>query len=152
MSRVPDFSSAWFDLWRTVRQDASLDRPLLLQISFAVSMANGCRYCTLHQVQGLRRTGVEISKLVAMKKDDSALTPRELVAVKFARKMTSDPVSVSTADFRVLETEFGRQGALEALLQTAAFSFMNRFTDGLNLPSEDEAVHTYREVYGSDWR
>lgn len=28
------------------------------------------------------------------------------------------------------------------------FSFMNRFTDGLRLPSEDEAVKTYQEVYG----
>jgi hypothetical protein len=37
-------------------------------------------------------------------------------------------------------------------LQTAAFSFMNRFTDGLRLPSEDEAVRTYRETYGTDWQ
>jgi hypothetical protein len=25
---------------------------------------------------------------------------------------------------------------------------MNRFTDSLRLPSEDDAVHTYHEVYG----
>jgi hypothetical protein len=28
-----------------------------IQVSFAVSMANGCRYCTMHQVVGLRRLG-----------------------------------------------------------------------------------------------
>jgi hypothetical protein len=28
---------------------------------------------------------------------------------------------------------------------------MNRFTDNLGLPSEDEAVKTYREVYGTDF-
>ncbi|HEX8235963.1 MAG TPA: carboxymuconolactone decarboxylase family protein [Abditibacteriaceae bacterium] len=152
MSRVPDFSSAWFGYWAAVRQSATLDRPLLLQVSFAVSMVNGCRYCTLHQVQGLRRSGVDMEKLVAMKKDDSALTARELTAVQFARKLTRDAASVSNADYRVLEAEFGRQGALEVLLQTCAFNFMNRFTDGLRLPSEDEAVQTYREVYKSDWR
>ena len=37
------------------------------------------------------------------------------------------------------------------LLQTATFSFMNRFTDGLRLPSEDEAVRIYRETYGQDF-
>lgn len=29
---------------------------------------------------------------------------------------------------------------------------MNRLTDGLRLPSEDEAVRTYRETYGADFR
>jgi hypothetical protein len=28
---------------------------------------------------------------------------------------------------------------------------MNRFTDGLRLPSEDEAVKTYKEVYGGSF-
>ncbi len=29
---------------------------------------------------------------------------------------------------------------------------MNRFTDGRRLPSEDEAVRTYRETYGADFQ
>jgi len=32
-----------------------------------------------------------MSKLMEMKKDDDALTPREKVAVLFARKLTKDP-------------------------------------------------------------
>ncbi len=40
---------------------------------------------------------------------------------------------------------------LEVVLQTANFAFMNRFTDNLGLPSEDEAIQVYREVYGGDW-
>jgi hypothetical protein len=28
---------------------------------------------------------------------------------------------------------------------------MNHFTDGLRLPSEDEAIKVYRETYGADW-
>ena len=39
--------------------------------------------------------------------------------------------------------EFQGQGALEILLQTCNFSFMNRFTDGLHLPSEDEAIKVH---------
>ena len=37
----------------------TVGRDIKLQVSFAVSMANGCRYCTLHQVLGLRRLGVD---------------------------------------------------------------------------------------------
>jgi alkylhydroperoxidase family enzyme len=102
-------------------------------------------------VQGLRRLNVSPTKLMQMRKDDSALTPRELAAVEFARTLTRDPASLSDEDYAKLRAEFGEQGSLELVLQTCAFAFMNRFTDGLHLPSEDEAIRTYREVYGGDW-
>lgn len=153
MYQSPEIASAWRAYGRAARQDAALDRELLLHVSFAVSMANGCRYCTLHQVQGLRRLGVKPAKLMQMKKDDSALTPRELTAVVFARKLTADPMSVTDADFRNLKEQFGGdRGAFDVLLQTCTFAFMNRFTDGLRLPSEDEAVRIYRETYGQDFQ
>jgi AhpD family alkylhydroperoxidase len=152
MLRAPALAQAWRDYGAAVREKFSIDRNIQLQISFAVSMANGCRYCTLHQVLGLRRLGVDPGKLVAMKKDDSALTARELTAVTFARKVTRGPASVTDEDFAKLKAEFGEQGAFEVLLQTCGFSFMNRLTDGLRLPSEDEAIRVYRETYGSDFR
>jgi alkylhydroperoxidase family enzyme len=148
MLRSPEISAAWRAYGATVRAKSSVERSTLLQVSFAVSMANGCRYCTIHQVLGLRRLDVDITKLVAMKRDDTSLTPRELAAVRFARKITGDPLSGNPADYATLRAEFGEQGALDVLLQTCAFSFMNRFTDGLRLPSEDEAIRVYREVYG----
>lgn len=157
MMRVPDLQAAWREYGFLNRQNWSIDRNIQLNISFAVSMVNGCRYCTLHQVQGLRRLGVDPAKLLAMKKDDSALTPRELTAVEFARKLTKQPNSTTDADFAKLKKEFGEQGAIEVIMQTGSFAFMNRFTDGLRLPSEDEAVKTYQEVYGegtykTDWK
>lgn len=157
MMRVPDFQVVWREFGTANRAGWTIDRNIQLQISFAVSMVNGCRYCTLHQVLGLRRLGVDPTKLLAMKKDDSALTPRELIAVEFARKLTKEPNSTTDADFAKLKAEFGEQGALEVIMQTGNFAFMNRFTDGLRLPSEDEAVKTYQEVYGegtykTDWQ
>jgi AhpD family alkylhydroperoxidase len=152
MLRVPDIALAWRAYGQAVRENASIGRDIQLQVSFAVSTANGCRYCMLHQVLGLRRLGVSPAKLVSMKKDDSQLTPRELAAATFARKVTRAPAAVNDEDFRALKSEFGEQGATEVLLQTAAFSFMNRFTDGLRLPSEDEAVRTYHETYGADFQ
>ncbi len=157
MLRVPDISQNWREFGTINRAAWTIDRNIQLQISFAVSMVNGCRYCTLHQVLGLRRLGVDVKKLLQMKKDDSALTPRELTAVEFARKLTKAPTSTIDADFAKIKAEFGEQGAMEVIMQTANFSFMNRFTDGLRLPSEDEAVKTYQETYGdgaykTDWK
>jgi AhpD family alkylhydroperoxidase len=156
MMRVPALAQAWRE-FGSQRESWSIDRNTQLQISFAVSYTNGCRYCTLHQVLGLRRLGVDMKKLVAMKKDDSSLTPKELIAVEFARKLTKEPASVNDADFAKLKTEYGEQGALEVILQTGGFAFMNRFTDNLRLPSEDEAVRVYQETYGDgsytgDWK
>lgn len=148
MMRVPDIQAAWRNHGTAVRQNSQIGRAIQLHVSFAVSMANGCRYCTVHQVVGLRRLGVEPAKLMAMKEDDSALTPRELAAVTFARKLTKQPSSITDADYAALRKEFQDYGALEVVLQTCAFAFMNRFTDTLRLPSEDEAIHVYQEVYG----
>ncbi len=149
MLRVPDLADSWWGYWRALREKTKLPRTTQLHISFAVSMANGCRYCTLHQVAGLRRQGVDITKLLSMQKEDAMLSPKELSAVVFARKLTKAPGAMSAADYNALKTGLGdEQEALDALLQTCAFSFMNRFTDGLRLPSEEEAVKVYQEVYG----
>ena len=152
MLRAPALAMAWRGYGAAVREKFSIDRGIQLQVSFAVSMANDCRYCVLHQVLGLRRLGVDPAKLVAMKKDDSVLRPRELTAVTFARKVTREPAAVTDEEFSKLKAEFGEQGAFEVLLQTCGFSFMNRFTDGLRLPSEDEAIRVYKETYGTNWQ
>jgi len=151
MLRVPDVARVWREYFGSTG-DSRIGREIQLQVSFAVSMANGCRYCTLHQVQGLRGLGVKPAKLLAMEKSDDVLTPEERTAVTFARTLTRRASAVTDADVRALQATFGEQGALEVLLQTCMFSFMNRFTDGLRLPSEDEAVRVYREVYGRDFR
>ena len=71
------------------------------------------------------------------------------MAVRFARELTERPGAVKDDEYATLAAEFGAGGALEVLMQTCNFAFMNRFTDGLALPSEDEAIKIYKEVYGT---
>ena len=150
MVKAPALASAFRKYFFVKMDQAVVNREVKLQVSFAVSMANGCRYCALHQVLGLRKLGVDPAKLVAMKKDDEALTSGEHTAVLFGRKLTREPAGINDADYAALRKEFGEQGALEVLQWTCNFAFMNRFTDGLRLPSEDAAVQVYLETYGSD--
>lgn len=148
---APGITRAWRAYTTTTRKYESVSREIKLHVSFAISMTNGCRYCTLHQVLGLRRLGIDPAKLVAMAKDDSALTKRERTAVAFARKITNEPAKMTKDDYAALVSEFKEQGALEVLLQSCNFAYMNRFTDGLRLPSEDEAIKTYQETYGKSF-
>ena len=145
MVRVPDIQAAWMGRFGA---KGLVPRSTLLQVSLAVSKVNGCRYCTLHQVMGLRRQGVEIGKLLAMEKSDDALAPDEKAAVDYARKLTKSPGTMTADDRAALEKSFPGKAAFEVLHQTCTFAFMNRFTDGLRLPSEDEAVKIYLETYG----
>jgi alkylhydroperoxidase family enzyme len=93
---------------------------------------------------------VEPAKLLALKKDDAVLSPRERAAVTFARKLTGTPGRMRKEDVAALQAGLGSEHeAMDALLQTCAFNFMNRFTDGLRLPSEDESIRVYEEVYGT---
>jgi uncharacterized peroxidase-related enzyme len=149
MARVPDIGDAWFGYWQEIRKQESLPRTTLLQVSLAVSNINGCRYCIVHQVVGLRRQGVEVSKLLALQKSDDSLSAEERAAVTFARKLTRTPGAVGDADFATLQAALPGTKAVDVVLQTSAFAFMNRFTDTLHLPSEDEAIHIYQEVFGT---
>ncbi len=152
MLNAPAMMAAWREFGAAAQAYTSVSREIKLQVSFAVSTANGCRYCTLHQVLGLRKLGVEPAKLMAMEKGDSALTPAELEAVLYSRKLTATPAGTTNADYQKLRDVFTEPGALEVLMQTCNFAFMNRFTDGLRLPSEDEAVKVYLETYGKAWQ
>lgn len=133
MYLVPSIAEAWNALLGGIQKDSAVGSEMLRQVSFAVSQANGCRYCSMHQVRFLKEIGVSPAKLLAMEKDDSALTPKELTAVHFARMVTRQPTSVTGGDWQKLKTEFGEQGALEVLSYACGFNFMNRFTDNLVL-------------------
>jgi alkylhydroperoxidase family enzyme len=105
----------------------------------------------LHQISGLRKQGVDVAKLVALEKSDAALAPDERAAVVFARKLTTSPVSVTEADRVALAVHFPGALAYDVLYQVCRFAFMNRFTDTLRLPSEDEAVNVYKETFGKSY-
>jgi alkylhydroperoxidase family enzyme len=87
----PDVPQAWWDYGRVLGPSVTLPRILLRYTSLAVSTANSCRYCTLHVLLGLKRAGVDPSKLFEMRTDDSVLSKRP--------KLPSGIVTASVADF-----------------------------------------------------
>jgi AhpD family alkylhydroperoxidase len=149
---APEFPHAWWAFGSVMgKTPSAVPRTIRGYVTFAVATSNGCRYCTLHTLLGLRRAGVEPAKLMAMKKDDSQLAPNELIAVQFARKITRRPGTLTDADWSKLTTAFGDQGAVDLLVGACGMNYLNRFNDAMHSPSEDNAIQTYREVYATDW-
>jgi alkylhydroperoxidase family enzyme len=148
----PDVPQAWWDYGKTLGPSVKTPRIFMRYTSLAVSTANACRYCTLHVLLGLRRAGVDPSKLLEMRTDDSVLTSDERSVTEFARKLTRNPEAIGDEDYRKVVGVFGSQGAADIVLQTSYFAFMNRFNDAMKTPSEDLAIQNYREIYGDDWQ
>jgi len=148
----PNLPEAWWAFNVVAGKTPSpLPRAIRSYVTFAVATSNGCRYCTLHTLLGLRHAGVDPAKLLALKKDDSQLSPEELSAVQFARKLTRCPGALTDADWSKLTAAFGETGAQDILLAACGMNYLNRFNDAMHSPSEDNAIQTYREVYGGDW-
>jgi alkylhydroperoxidase family enzyme len=105
----------------------------------------------LHTLLSLRRAGIDPAKLASIKKDDSQLSPEELLAVQFARKLTRRPGTITDADWSSLVKTFTEQGALDILFGACGMNYLNRFNDAMHSPSEDVPIANYREVYGDNW-
>jgi len=149
---APDLPEVWWAFGKTVSKTPStLPRAIRSYVTFAVATSNGCRYCTLHTLLGLRRAGVDPAKLVALKMDDSRLSPEELLAVQFARKLTRSPGTITDEDWSCLTKTFTDQGALDILLGACGMNYLNRFNDAMHSPSEDVPIANYLEVYGESW-
>jgi len=148
----PDLPEIWWAFGKIVSKTPStLPRAIRSYVTFAVATSNGCRYCTLHTLLSLRRAGIDPAKLASIKKDDSQLSPEELLAVQFARKLTRRPGTITDADWSSLVKTFTEQGALDILFGACGMNYLNRFNDAMHSPSEDVPIANYREVYGDNW-
>jgi AhpD family alkylhydroperoxidase len=148
----PNLPEIWWEFGKIVSKTPSpLPRAIRSYVTFAVATSNGCRYCTLHTLLSLRRAGIDPAKLASIKKDDSQLSPDELVAVQFARKLTRRPGTITDADWSSLTKAFTEQGALDILFGACGMNYLNRFNDAMHSPSEDVPIANYHEVYGKDW-
>jgi alkylhydroperoxidase family enzyme len=125
-------------LVRTVLYGGSLSPGTKMAIVLRVAQVYGSAYTAAHAQRWLRASERGQGLLAALKGGaEESLPSAYSLALRY-------------------KAEFGERGAVEVALQTCAFAFMNRFTDGLRLPSEDEAIRAYQEIYGAgavarDW-
>lgn len=145
MARSSDIRAAWARMGNVMR-DSHIGRVMQHYVSNEVSYRNNCYYCKTHQVRKLYHDGVDIAHIARTINSDEALTDRQRQAVEFARIVTDDSTQVTAEEFESLRETFTDRGALEVLHVAARFNFMNRFTSGLGLPSEQVSIDIYDAV------
>ena len=117
----------------------SLDNTFKVKLFWITSRANNCYYCLGHQEHKLAAAGVSDDGIAALDGDWSEFTPAERAAFAFTRKLTVEPNKVTTADVDELKKHYKQNQVLEILLTVAGYNATNRWTDGLNIPAEENA-------------
>lgn len=91
-------------------------------------------------VAGMDEDGVT-ERVKRLATGDFASFPRsERVAFAFARRMTTDPASVTDADVAELVEVFGTHRAIDVIWHVAWGSYMTRIADAFQLPLEKTNV------------
>jgi alkylhydroperoxidase family enzyme len=114
----------------------SLDPTFKVKLFWVTSRANNCYYCLGHQELKLAAAGVSDDDIAALDGDWARFTPAERAALAFTRKLTFEPNAVSAADVEELKRHYTPLQVLEIVVTVAGYNSTNRWTGGLNIPSE----------------
>ncbi len=115
----------------------TLDPTFKVKLFWVVSRVNNCLYCLGHQEHKLSAAGVTDDGIAALDSDWAALPEKERAAVAFAKKLTFQPHLVAAVDVAALGRHFTPDQCLEIVVAVAGFNSMNRWTDGLNIPADE---------------
>ncbi len=115
----------------------TLDPTFKVKLFWVASRANNCLYCLGHQEHKLLAAGVPEDGIAALDVGWELLPPAERAAVAFARRLTVEPHTVTEADVLTLAKHYTPTQVLEIVVAVAGFNSMNRWTDGLNIPADE---------------
>ncbi len=127
----------------------TLDPTFKVKLFWVVSRANNCYYCLGHQEHKLQAAGVSDDGIAALDSDWAVFTPAERAALAFTKTLTYQPHELTAADVAGLKTHYTPAQVLELVVAVAGFNSMNRWTDGLNIPGEEDG-NFFKKAGGPD--
>lgn len=142
-------------LWDRVRRRRSrrISRDLRALVSYAVSLAAGCRYCQAHTAATAARDGVSTEKIDAiLTYEQSPLySEAERAALALAFAAGDHPNGVTGAHFDALRRHFGEDEILDIVCVIAYFGFLNRWNDTLGTMLESQPRQFATEHVAGGW-
>jgi AhpD family alkylhydroperoxidase len=115
----------------------TLDPTFKVMLFWVVSRANNCYYCLGHQEHKLLAAGLTDDRIAALDSEWAAFTPAERAALAFTKKLTFEPHLLTAADVEAMTKHYTPAQVLEVVVAVGGFNSMNRWTDGLNIPAEE---------------
>lgn len=114
----------------------SLDNTFKVKLFWITSRANNCYYCLGHQELKLASAGVSDDEIAVLDGSWVDVPAKERAAYDFTRKLTHTPHLITPADVEALKKYYTPAQVSEILVTVAGYNSTNRWTDGLNIPSE----------------
>ena len=144
----PEALDAHLSLYMAVMfGDSPLSRADRELIATVVSATNKCGYCTTHHSEALQKLLRDegLVKRVVESFEEAGLDDSRREIVRFVRKLTKEPHSVSEEDIeRLRAAGYGDRAILDIVLVAAYFNFVNRVALGLGVRLEESGERVYK--------
>jgi AhpD family alkylhydroperoxidase len=101
----------------------TLERPIMEKVILHVSRMHECQFCVNSHLAITRELGIT----------EAAATPREKLAVQYARQMTQDANRIPDDLFDELRATFTPPEIVELTFLTGLITLLNRFNNALQV-------------------
>lgn len=123
-------------------QHDSLDTELLELVRLRVAKAHECAYCATVRTQSVRDSvAPKEDAVLGDEIDADELTRRELLAVRLADLLSTDPHRITDDFFAEVRDEFGDEALTELLLFACLEVGLDRFTIALELDTTADSPY-----------
>lgn len=117
----------------------ALDARLLQLVRMQVSYAAACPFCVDmngagHANQGITDDEIEVLRGIRPAEAVASLTPRERLAIGYARKLTDTPLRFAPADVDVLKPHFTEHEIVVLATTAAQVNYWTRLIQALGIP------------------
>lgn len=126
---------------------SGLSREEKEMLATAVSVANGCDYCSNHHGEALNRYWKDQGRLETFKHDHTSMDMpvRTRKMLEYAVKLTKNPEEMKEEDILALhECGLPDEDILIINLITSYFNFVNRIATGLGVEFTEEEMRGYK--------
>jgi AhpD family alkylhydroperoxidase len=128
----------------------TLDNTYKVKLFWVSSRMNNCYYCLGHQEHKLTAAGVTDDDIAVLDGDWGGFPDKERAGLVFTRKLTVAPYALGPDDVKELTRFYTPAQAFEITVTVAGYNAMNRWTDGLNIPAEDDGAFFARQGVKAD--
>lgn len=142
MGHSDDFGMASRNYWQSTWELGELSKPFKALIRYKVATRNTCFYCSTHQIEHLRRLGVDEDKIKNVQSSDThdAFTDSEKAALSFVDHMMVDASNIPDNVATNFKNHYTPKQMVEIALTATVMVSLNLFNDAFRVPIEDEVV------------
>ena len=130
MANCDDVLVGFFTLFKSIMDDAPVDKLLKWKVAYRVSEINKCEFCVSVSKMQLKNFGVTDEEIAQL---DKISNEKEKVAIKYAEASTEHAYNIDPKIFSEMKKHFTDDQIVEITSVVGLFSFINRFNDSLGV-------------------